>query len=86
MNLPSYFEFLPDLKISMELELEWTESVSNSLIFAKAYSWSKHHASLKRGDCGIPGINAIMPMINKPVHTLETQYHVMSINRKLRIS
>ena len=24
-----------------------------------------------------------MPMINKPVHTLETQYHVMSINRKI---
>ena len=83
MNLPSYFEFLPDLKISMELELEWLESVSNSVIFGKADSWSKHHASLKRRDCGIPGINAIMPMINKPVHTLETQYHVMSINRKI---
>ena len=68
----------------MELELEWLESVSNSLIFGKADSLSKHHASLKRRDCGISGINAIMPMINKPAHTLGTQYHVMSINRKIR--
>lgn len=30
----------------------------------------------------MPGINAIMPMINTPVHTLETQYHIMSINKK----
>ena len=66
----------------MELELEWLESVSNSLIFGKADS-SKHHASLKRRDCGIPGINAIMPLVNKSVHTLETQYHGMSTNRKI---
>ena len=83
MNLPSYFEFLPDLKMTMELELEWLESVSNSLNFGKSDLWSKHHASLKTRDCGIPGINAIMSMINKPVHTLETRYHVMSINRKI---
>ena len=82
MNLPSYFETLSSLELSLNLEFEWLECVSNSFILGKCDSWSKHHASLKRRKTGIPGINAIMPMINKPVHTIETQYHIMSINKK----
>ena len=81
INLPSYVESLPPLGYSVNLELEWLECVSNTFVFGKCNSWSKH-ALLKRRTCGIPGINAIMPMLKNPVHTPETQYHVMSINKK----
>ena len=31
---------------------------------------------------GINGINLILPLIPKPVHTLKTQYHCMDIAKK----
>ena len=45
-----------------------------------ARSWVQHHAPLERNIECTPGINAIMPLLRDPVHTLEMQYHCMEIN------
>ena len=72
ISLPSYIETLPSLQNSIKLEYVWLDTFCSSFPSHTCDSWSKHHASSKRYECGLSGINAIMPMINKVVHTLET--------------
>lgn len=44
-------------------------------------AWAQYHAGCKRNiDC-TPGINAIMPLLREPVHTLQMQYHCMTITK-----
>ena len=46
--------------------------------------WAKQHSSFQRLGTEISvGINAILPMINKEVHRLDTMYHVMNLNKKI---
>ena len=44
--------------------------------------WSAHHASQKRGFKHPPGINTILPLLRDKVHTLNTQGHIMSMNKQ----
>ena len=41
-------------------------------------SWSKYHSD-NTPNVSLNGINAVLPIIPKPVHTLSTQYHCMEI-------
>ena len=80
VNLPSYFEALPGLSDSIKLEYEWLSTFE----VGTGDGWARHHSSFGRaGDELNIGINGILPMINKQVHTLETQHHVMSLNKKM---
>ena len=66
-------------------EIVWLEEVINALpknIIVN--SWSKHHANKRRVDPSFPGINVILPLIPKTVHTLETQFHCMNITKSTR--
>ena len=44
--------------------------------------WSKHYSAQKRRVVAIPGTQALLPLIDAPVHTLQTQHHCMHINKK----
>ena len=44
-------------------------------------SWSKHHSD-NTPNVSLKGINAVLPIIPKPVYTLSTQYHCMEIIKK----
>ena len=57
-------------------ETAWLEKVSPSSVFD---SWSKHHSQMNRFSVLVPGVNAILPLIPEPVHTLNMQYHCMKI-------
>ena len=48
-------------------------------------SWAKHHANQQRVEQVVPGINAILPLIPKQVHTLEIQYHSMNITKTITV-
>ena len=50
-------------------EFEWMQSVSLSINQGVADSWSKHHAAKNRR----VGKQAILPLIDAPVHTSQTQ-------------
>ena len=63
-------------------EVEWLESISVSLDEGSLDSWSKHHAAHKRRVVDMPGKHALLPLIDSPVHTLQTQHHCMQINKK----
>ena len=63
-------------------EVEWLESVLSSLDEGSVDSWSKHHSAQKRRVVDMPGNHAILPLIDSPVHTLQTQHHCMQINKK----
>ena len=63
-------------------EIEWIEEVIFSPDVGTSKSWSQYHSEKDRGDCSFKGINAILPLISKVVHTIETQYHCMTIIRK----
>ena len=61
-------------------EFLWLDTVHNNFQSELAInSWSKHHANEGRTKPGMKGIHAILPLIPKPVHTLESQYHCMDI-------
>ena len=42
-------------------------------------SWAKYHSGINRKEVETPGITYILPLIDKPVHTLKAQHHCMSI-------
>ena len=46
-------------------------------------AWTLYHASQKRGKHHPTGINTIMPLLRDKVHTLNTQGHIMSLNKKM---
>ena len=82
-NLPSYLDFLPGLKKSLTLEMEWLGKITPSSTKESGQSWSKNHASFTRTQNERRGIFTIMAMINKKVNTPKAQCHVMSVNKKL---
>ena len=79
VNLPSYMDTLPTLLDSIKVEYQWL----STFVDGKGIAWAKHHSSYQGLNKPQVGVNAILPMINKEVHTLETQYHVMSLNKKM---
>ena len=73
----------PNLQCLIGEEIEWLDSFYPISITQSpnANGWAQHHATYKRcGDC-TPGINAIMPLLRDPVHTLNMQFHCMKINQ-----
>ena len=46
-------------------------------------SWSKYRAEKEKPKPNINEINVILPLMPKPVHTLETQYHCMQITKNI---
>ena len=81
INLPSYLDYLLELKKSLKLRMEWFGKFTSPL--AKESGPSIYHASFKTIENERRGINTIMPMINKEVNTLEKHYHVMNVNNIL---
>ena len=70
-------EALSTLTKPIQCEYEWLNNESWC-------GWAKHHSSFQRFGTEINvGVNAILPMINKEVHMLDTMYHVMNMNKKI---
>ena len=68
-------QFLASEKLK---EQSWLENISD---IDNIKSWSKYHSDIA-SNISVKGINAILPIIPKPVHTLSTQYHRMEIIKK----
>ena len=65
-------------------EIKWLDEISNLQHSHNKTlnSWSNYHANMERRNPEINGINVILHLIPKPVHTLETQYYCMDITKK----
>ena len=60
-------------------EIEWLEEVDEAFKSdLVCRSWAQHHSQMNRCESSPVGINAILPLITKEVHTIETQYHCMT--------
>ena len=59
-----------------ENELAWLNGLDLSFTFD---SWAGHHSKLLKRSQNCPGINCILPLIPKPVHALDMQYHCMKL-------
>ena len=64
------------------MEIEWLESVKNALSESTIKPWSKYHSDIGQISVDIPGKHAILPLVNAPVHTLQTQLHCMKYIKK----
>ena len=60
-------------------EISWLESAEKT----QCIPWSSFHSTTTSSIDQTPGINALMPLINKKVSTLEAQYHIMSMVKKI---
>ena len=70
-------ESLSSLTESIQFEYDWLNNESSC-------GWAKHHSSFQRFETEInAGVNAILPMINKEVHRLDTMYHIINLNNKI---
>ena len=59
-------------KLKDQSRLQKTADIDNII------SWSKYHSD-NTPNVSLKGINAVFPIIPKPVHTLSPQYHCMEI-------
>ena len=67
-------------------EITWLDSVALPLSSQSIDPWSKHHSNLKRQVPDLPGIHAVLPLMNAAVHTLQTQHHCMQYIKRVLIS
>ena len=58
---------------------EWLEIICNT---DNISSRAKYHSDKSPNVVSLPSLNADLPIISKPVHTLETQYHCMKITKE----
>ena len=72
----------PLLQKSFMQEVEWLENTDELLESEMCKSWAQDHSLMNRCEEIYPGINAILPLITKEVHTIETRYQCMMITRK----
>ena len=68
-------QFLASEKLK---EQSWLENISD---IDNIKSWSKYHSD-NTSNISVKGINAVLPIIPKPVHTLPTEYHCREIIKK----
>ena len=68
-------QFLASEKLK---EQSWLENISD---IDNIKSWSNYHSD-NASNISVKGINAVLPIIPKPVHTPSTQYHCMEIIKK----
>ena len=61
----------------VEDELQWLQNSNQSDDIW--VPWARHHSSKERSKVRPQDISAILPLIDAPVHTLDTQYHCMDI-------
>ena len=66
-------------------ELRWSTKVADVIANLEAtnegnkFSWTAHHAEIKRSEQKEISISAVLPLIDHASHTVEFQYHVMSM-------
>ena len=71
VDISQYFkngQFIASEKLKDQSWLQKIEDIDNTI------SWSKYHSD-NTPNVSLKGINAVLPIIPKPVHTLSTQYH-----------
>lgn len=73
--ISQYFDRGEFLVLEKSKDIEWLRKIGN---IENIISWSKSHSE-NSANTTVKGINAILPIIPKPVHTLATQYHCMKI-------
>ena len=59
-------------------EVAWLMTVNTTNVWSE---WAGYHSQRSR-HAGKPDISVILPIIDAPVHTLDTQYHCMEIVEK----
>ena len=63
-----------EMAVWLDEEIEWLSSVLD-----QSRGWASHHAAKHRCSPRPKDISTILPIINKEVHKLGTQYHCMKI-------
>ena len=66
---------------ALSQEIKWLDSVTSAMPDL-IDPWSKHHSQIKRQVPDIKGIHSIVPLMDAPVHTLQTQHHCMKYIKK----
>ena len=66
---------------ALSQEIKWLDSVTSAMPDL-IDPWSKHHSQIKRQVPDIKGIHSIVPLMDAPVHTLQTQHHCMNISSR----
>ena len=75
VDISQYFDDGEFLAFEKSKDIEWLQKIAN---VENIISWSKYHSE-NSTNTSLPGINAVLPVIPKPVHTLATQHHCMEI-------
>ena len=60
-------------------ESEWLQTVCTNKCFVL---WGKHNSDKNLEVLPLPGLDLILPIIQKKVHTMATQYHCMKITKR----
>ena len=73
------YEEVREFNTAKSEEIKWLDVMNNVTSAEESRSWAKYHSGINRKEVETPGITSILPLIDKPVHTLKAQHHCMSI-------
>ena len=74
INIPEEYSDYKIYNKGIDEEIKWLDNVCLQM---EMTPWAKYHSTKNRSIVGIPGTNVLLPLIPRPVHTL--QYHCMRI-------
>ena len=66
VDISQYFDDGEFLAFEKSKDIEWLQKIAN---VENIISWSKYHSE-NSSNTSLPGINAVLPITPKPVHTL----------------
>ena len=78
VDISQYFDNGEFLDFEKSKDKESLQKIAN---IENIICWLKYHSENSTNN-SLPGINAVLPIIPKPVHTLATQYHCMEIIKR----
>ena len=68
-----------EFNVAQEEERKWLDLMTSATVVEESSSWAKYHSNVKRKEVEEIGIQSMLPLIDKPVHTLKAQHHCMNI-------
>ena len=77
----SLYDDISMFEQARDCEISWLETINDDFKLNRIPidSWSKHHANQRRREPSMKDIHALLPLIPKPVHTLQNQLHCMNL-------
>ena len=68
-----------EFNVAKAEERKWLDLMTSATVVEESSVWAKYHSNVKSKEVEEIGIQSILSLIDKPVHSLKAQHHCMNI-------